>query len=113
MKLVHSRARRRLGRGLKDKQLAFIKRLRNEKKKVKGTGEKPQPVKTHLRDMLIFPEMITSWVGIHNGKQFLGVEIKADMVGCYLGEFGITYKPVRHGRAGMGATTSSRFIPLS
>jgi Ribosomal protein S19 len=38
--------------------------------------------------------------------------VQPEMVGHYLGEFSITYKPVRHGRAGIGATTSSRFIPL-
>ena len=32
------------------------------------------------------------------------------MVGFYLGEFSITYKPVRHGRPGIGATHSSRFV---
>lgn len=35
------------------------------------------------------------------------------MVGFYLGEFSITYKPVRHGRPGIGATHSSRFVRLS
>lgn len=38
--------------------------------------------------------------------------VQPEMVGHYLGEFSITYKPVRHGRAGIGSTTSSRFIPL-
>jgi len=40
------------------------------------------------------------------------VEIKPEMIGFYLGEFSISYKPVRHGRPGIGATHSSRFIPL-
>lgn len=35
-----------------------------------------------------------------------------EMCGHYLGEFSITYKPVKHGRPGIGATHSSRFIPL-
>ena len=35
-----------------------------------------------------------------------------EMMGHYLGEFAITYKPVKHGRPGIGATHSSRFIPL-
>lgn len=38
--------------------------------------------------------------------------LQPEMVGHYLGEFSITYKPVRHGRAGLGSTTGSRFIPL-
>lgn len=32
------------------------------------------------------------------------------MVGHYLGEFSITYRPVTHGRPGIGATMT-RFIP--
>lgn len=56
--------------------------------------------------------MIGSMVGVHNGLAFNSVEIKADMVGHYLGDFSITYKPVKHGRPGIGATHSSRFIPL-
>ncbi|CAM9526133.1 unnamed protein product, partial [Hapterophycus canaliculatus] len=76
-------------------------------------GEKPKGIKTHLRNMLIVPEMIGSIVGIYNGKSMNGVEIKPEMVGHYLGEFSITYKPVRHGRPGIGSTNSSRFIPLN
>ena len=38
--------------------------------------------------------------------------LQPEMVGHYLGEFSITYKPVSHGRAGIGATKSSRFVPL-
>jgi small subunit ribosomal protein S15e len=34
------------------------------------------------------------------------------MIGHYLGEFSICYKPTLHGRPGLGATHSSRFIPL-
>jgi len=111
MDLMHSRVRRRFARGLKRKPLGLIKRLRKEKTKV-NPGEKPETVKTHLRDMIIVPEMIGSQIGIYNGKVFNTVEIKPEMVGHYLGEFSITYKPVSHGRAGIGATKSSRFVPL-
>ena len=69
-------------------------------------------MKTHLRNMVILPEMIGSVIGVYNGKVFNVVEIKPDMVGYYLGEFSITYKPIRHGRPGIGATNSSRFVPL-
>jgi small subunit ribosomal protein S15e len=34
------------------------------------------------------------------------------MIGHYLGEFAITYKPVAHGRPGIAATSAARFIPL-
>jgi small subunit ribosomal protein S15e len=62
--------------------------------------------------MLIMPEMVGSVVAVYNGKVFNIVDIKADMVGYYLAEFSISYRSVRHGRPGLSATTSSRFIPL-
>ncbi|KAJ3041067.1 ribosomal protein S15 [Rhizophlyctis rosea] len=111
MDLVHARARRRFQRGLKRKPMGLIKKLRKAKKEAPA-NEKPEVVKTHLRDMIIVPEMIGSVVGVYNGKTFNQVEIKPEMIGHYLGEFSITYKPVKHGRPGIGATHSSRFIPL-
>lgn len=62
--------------------------------------------------MIIVPEMIGSVIGVYNGKTFNQVEIKPEMIGHYLAEFSISYKPVKHGRPGIGATHSSRFIPL-
>lgn len=111
MELVHARARRRFSRGLKKKGMSLVKKLRKAKKEC-GAYDKPDTVKTHLRNMIIVPEMIGSVVGVHNGKVFTSVEVKADMVGHYLAEFSISYKPVRHGRPGIGATSSSKFIPL-
>lgn len=111
VELFAARQRRRFQRGLKRKPLALIKKLRKAKKESDG-AEKPAVVNTHLRDMIIVPEMIGSMIGIYNGKTFNQVEIKPEMVGHYLGEFSITYKPVRHGRPGIGSTNSSRFIPL-
>mmetsp|Transcript_31739 Transcript_31739/g.53544 ORF Transcript_31739/g.53544 Transcript_31739/m.53544 type:complete len:153 (-) Transcript_31739:164-622(-) len=111
LSLVNARARRRMQRGLKRKPMALIKKLRKAKASA-GPLERPPIVKTHLRNMIIVPEMIGSTVAIYNGKVFNVVDIKADMVGYYLGEFSITYHPVRHGRPGLGANNSSRFIPL-
>lgn len=42
----------------------------------------------------------------------LQVEVKPDMVGHYLAEFAITYKPCKHGRAGLGGAAAARFVPL-
>ena len=110
-KLLCARPRRRLARGLKRKHLALLGRLQKAKKEA-TVLEKPATIKTHLRDMIVLPEMVGSVVGIYNGKVFNQVEIKPEMIGQYLGEFSITYKPVKHGRPGIGATHSSRFIPL-
>jgi len=110
-KLLHARARRRLNRGLQKKHRALLQRLINAKKNAKEL-EKPACIKTHLRNMLVLPEMVGCVVGIHSGRAYNQVEIRAEMIGHYLGEFSITYKPVKHGRPGIGATHSSRFIPL-
>lgn len=110
--LFPARIRRKLVvRGLKRKHQTLLKRLRKAKREAQP-NEKPAPVKTHLRNMVVLPEMIGSIVGVYNGKEYAGVEIKPDMVGHYLAEFSMTYKPVKHGKAGIGATKSSRFIPL-
>ncbi|KAJ3026311.1 UNVERIFIED_CONTAM: 40S ribosomal protein S15-5 [Siphonaria sp. JEL0065] len=86
------------------------KQLRSKKEAV--DGEKPATVKTHLRNMIIVPEMVGSVIGVYNGKTFNQIEIKAEMIGHYLAEFSISYKPVGHGRPGIGASGSSKFIPL-
>lgn len=73
--ILGSRVRRRLNRGLKRKQNQLLKKLKNAKKKVVAP-EKPDPVKTHLRNMPILPEMVGSIIGVYNGKTFTQVEIK-------------------------------------
>jgi small subunit ribosomal protein S15e len=80
--------------------MGLIKKLRKAKKEA-PPNEKPAVVKTHLRDMIIVPEMIGSVVGIYNGKVFNSVEIKPEMTGHYLGEFSCSYRPVKHGRPGV------------
>ena len=84
------------------------------KKAKKNTqpGEKPAPVKTHLRDAIVMPEMVGNFVAVYNGKSFNNVEIKFDMIGRYLGEFSLSYKPTRHGKAGVGATKGSAHTSL-
>lgn len=84
MELVPARVRRKFSRGLNRKSMALIKKLRKAKKEC-PEFEKPAPVKTHLRNMIIVPEMIGSVVGVYNGKVFNQVEIKPDMVSHYLG----------------------------
>ncbi|CAB4254107.1 similar to Saccharomyces cerevisiae YOL040C RPS15 Protein component of the small (40S) ribosomal subunit [Maudiozyma barnettii] len=108
IKLTPARVRRRFARGLSAKPAGFLKKLRAAKLAC-PENEKPAAVRTHLRNMIIVPEMIGSNVAIYNGKSFNQVEIRPEMLGHYLGEFSITYTPVRHGRAG---ATTSRFVPL-
>lgn len=66
---MHSRARRRFSRGLKRKPMALIKKLRKAKKEA-PPNEKPAIVKSHLRNMIVVPEMVGSIIGVYNGKTF-------------------------------------------
>ena len=110
--LFRARCRRHRARvGNKPQYLHLVEKCVKSKEGLEP-GMKPNPVKTHLRDAIIVPAMIGAIVAVHNGKTFTGVEIKPEMIGRYLGEFSITYKPVQHGRPGIGATHSSRFVPL-
>ncbi|CAL6421012.1 unnamed protein product [Bathycoccus prasinos] len=108
VELFCARQRRRFRRGLGRKPLALVKKLRKAKREVQGM-DKPETIRTHLRNMIIVPEMIGAIVGVYNGKVFNTVEIKPEMVGTYLAEYAITYKPISHGRAGIGG---EKFVPL-
>jgi len=66
-----------------------------------------KPIKTHLRNMVIVPKMVGMKIGVHNGKEFVPVEINPEMLGHRLGEFSVTRQKVKHGAAGIGATRSS------
>ncbi len=54
-------------------------------------------IKTWSRACTITPEMVGFTFGVHNGKNFLPVIIKEEMVGHRLGEFSPTKKFLRHG----------------
>ena len=53
-------------------------------------------IKTWSRNSEIAPEMVGFIFGVHNGKDFIEVSIKEEMVGHRLGEFSQTRKFVRH-----------------
>ncbi len=108
--LLPSRQRRSLQRGLTPEQRILLEKLREAQEAQKKGKE--VTIKTHVRDMIILPEMVGTKIHVHNGKEFVGVEIKAGMIGHYLGEFAITNKPVRHGTPGIGASRSSMYVPL-
>ncbi|XP_041491809.1 40S ribosomal protein S15-like [Microtus oregoni] len=98
-----------LNHGLWWKRYSLLKRPRKAKKEAPPMGK---PVKTHLGDTILLPEMVGSMVGVYNVKTFNQVEIKPQTIGRYLGVFSSTYKPLKHSQCGMGATYSSSFIPL-
>jgi small subunit ribosomal protein S19 len=108
--LLPSRQRRSLTRGLTPEQRILLEKLRETRE-----AQKQDPnvkIKTHVRDLIILPEMVGMKIMVHNGKEFVAIDIKAEMIGHYLGEFAITNKPVRHGTPGIGASRSSMYVPL-
>jgi small subunit ribosomal protein S19 len=101
VELLPSRERRSIKRGFTDGQKKVLHEFKEGKK-----------VRTHHRDMIILPEMIGKAIEIHNGKQFVSVDLQPEMIGHRFGEFAPTRSKVTHGSAGVGATRSSKFVPL-
>ena len=108
---LRSRQRRKLRRKMGSKYARFINKLL-EAKKHTAAGDKPAAVKTHLRDCIVLPSMVQSVINIHKGNGYSNIEVKPEMSGYYLGEFAVTYKRVSHGKPGVGATHSSKFVPI-
>ena len=95
--LLNARQRRSILRGFTEEQKKLLRKIRQAKKKMEE-GKKVK-IRTHVRDMIILPEMV-------------GLTIDVYHIGHYLGEFAITNKRVVHGSPGVGATKSSQFVPL-
>ena len=110
IQLLPARARRSLKRGLPPRQKKLLERLRRAYR-AKKRG-KDILTRTHVRDMIIFPEMVGLKIGVYSGRNYEIVEIKPEMIGHYLGEFSLTRKRVQHGSPGIGATRSSKYVPL-
>jgi len=108
--LLPSRQRRSLQRGLTPEQRILLEKMRAANEAAKKGKE--NALKTHVRDLIILPEMVGAKIMVHNGKEFVGLDIKPGMIGHFLGEFAITNKPVRHGTPGIGASRSSMYVPL-
>jgi small subunit ribosomal protein S19 len=108
--LLPSRQRRSLQRGLTPEQRILLEKLRAAQEANRKGQE--VTIKTHVREMIILPEMVGAKVAVHQGKDFLALTIRPEMIGHYLGEFAITNKPVRHGTPGIGASRSSMYVPL-
>ncbi|MEM4662576.1 MAG: ribosomal protein S19 family protein [Candidatus Diapherotrites archaeon] len=106
--LCNSRARRSLLRRGIDKKLE--KKIAEARKLLEQGAKDLKPIRTHRRDTIIVPQMVGLKFGVHNGKEFVVVEITPEMLGHYLGEFAMTRKKLKHGKAGIGATRSSTAI---
>jgi len=101
--LLTSRDRRALKRGLTQSQRILLDDIRRNPENFH---------KTHVRDMIILPEMVGIKLGVYNGKEWTNVVITPEMVGHRLGEFSITTKRVKHSAPGIGATRGSKHITM-
>jgi small subunit ribosomal protein S19 len=101
--LVPARVRRSIERGWTHGQEKLYNDIKAGKRKV---------YKTHERDTVVLPLMIDTTVAVHTGKEFREVEIQPEMVGHFLGEFAPTRTEVKHTGPGVGATRSSKYLPL-
>jgi len=107
LELLPSRARRSLNRGVSEEKRKLLEDARAIK-----DGKLQGEIKTHARDMIILPTMVGLTISVHNGKEFVPLEVRPEMIGRYLGEYVITNKKVVHGTPGIGASRSSLYVPL-
>nr|WP_321497514.1 30S ribosomal protein S19 [uncultured Methanolobus sp.] len=100
--MLPARERRTLKRGYTEGRKSVVQQLKEGK----------DNLRTHYRDIIIFPDMVGKNVEVYNGKSFVAFEIQPEMIGHRFGEFAPTRSRVSHGSAGVGATRSSKFVPL-
>ena len=106
--LLPARQRRSITRGLSVEK----EKLLDEAREAGEEETANDPIRTHLRDMPILPDMVGLTFAVHTGQSFERVNVEPEMLGHYLGEFQLTRTSVEHGQAGIGATRSSKFVPL-
>ncbi|QZA87498.1 30S ribosomal protein S19 [Salinarchaeum sp. IM2453] len=106
--LLPARQRRTIKRGLDGER----QKLLDEARSTTEEESAQDPVRTHLRNMPILPEFVGLTFAVHDGQEFNRVKVEPEMIGHYLGEFQLTRQTVEHGQAGIGATRSSKFVPL-
>ncbi len=100
-KIISSRERRSLKRGFTEQQKELLESIRKSPDKFH---------KTHVRDIVILPQMIGAKLGVHNGKEWINVVVQPEMIGRRLGEFSIPIKRVKHSAPGIGASRGSKHI---
>ncbi len=103
-KVASSRARRSIRRGFNTETTQFFERMQST--------PAAKVVRTHCRDALVLPAHVGRHVAIHNGKEFREIEVRPEVVGHYYGEFSLTRRFEKHSGPGVGATRSSKFMPL-
>ncbi len=100
VKLLKSKEKRTMKRN-SEKIKKFIQKLLKKKDAV---------IKTKVREMVIIPQMLGRQFKVYNGKEYVDLMVKPEMIGRRLGEFSIPIKKVVHHGPGVGATRGSRAV---
>ncbi len=66
-------------------------------KRIKKWKEGDPTVRTYKRNSTIIEDLVGHTIDVHNGKDFISVYIRPEMVGHKLGEFAPTRKFIKHG----------------
>lgn len=103
MGLLTARERRSLKRGFTEDQKKLLASVRKDRGKFH---------RTKSRAMVITPELVGVKLGIYNGKEYVKLEVRPEMLGKRLGELVLTRRVVKHSAPGFGATKSSKYVPL-
>lgn len=69
-------------------------------------------LRTHYRHLAILPRFVDHRLGVYDGKEFIEVTVVPEMIGHRLGEFAMSTKICGHSGVGVGATRSSKHVPL-
>lgn len=102
-RLINSRERRTIKRGFSEQEKKLLENIRKHPDKFH---------KTHVRNMIILPEMIGVKMGVFTGKEWFQIIIEPHQVGHRLGEFAIPVKRVKHSAPGIGASRGSKHIAV-
>lgn len=95
LQLYPSRIRRTLKRGYPE-----------EAKKALAKINASDKVRTHVREIVITPQMVGKIISVYNGQEYKEVRVESEMIGHVLGEFSQTRSTVKHSSPGVGATKS-------
>ena len=110
-RVLPSRERRTLKRGLSENHKKLLEKIRKHPEKFH---------KTHLRNMIILPEMVGKKFGVYKGgaaegdksSKWVTVDVTPHMVGFRLGDFAIPTKRVQHSAPGIGASKSTKHASM-
>ncbi|MCS7123728.1 MAG: 30S ribosomal protein S19 [Candidatus Aenigmarchaeota archaeon] len=103
-KISNSRVRRSILRGLDSEKRKLLENIKKYPDKFH---------KTHLRDMIILPQMVGAKIGVYRGggsEKWVSLTITPEMIGRRLGEFVHTTKYVKHSAPGIGASKGTLHV---